>query len=309
MYYILTTYFQNHWDQITSNRTYYSKQFLDLKSDQIVNNTPTIFLRINKVSKNIEKAWVGKIYDIEETQEKINYSVHIDTEIELEPEFTRTKIGWFVIDEKLDINREQLNQEVHHELNIQELSGNWKKGWALDLHTLHSVKLPNGSFDTKRTKVGEYLYQLKYCKNKSYGNKIISIAEEFTESPDFQTSIYDISVIIPVPPSDTGRAFQPVYELTEELSKKITIPADYDYLKKLKPTSQIKSVENIDDRRNILKDSFDVTDERYKDKNLLLFDDLYRSGVTLEEITNVLKQKGKVKDVYVLTITKTRTKR
>jgi competence protein ComFC len=309
MYYILTTYFSDHWDKVRNNKTGYLKKFLALTQEQIVNDTPTIFLRINKASQIIEKAWVGKIYNIEITDDKINYSVHIDSEIELEPEFTRTRIGWYVIDEKLEINKEELNQEVHHELNVQELSGNWKKGWALDLHTLHSVRLREGSFDTKRTKIGEYLYQLKYCKNKPYASRIISLAEEFTGSPDFQNIVKDISVILPVPPSDTSRAFQPVYELTEELSRNTTTPVDYDYLKKLKSTSQIKSVENINERRNILRDSFDVTDERYKDKNVLLFDDLYRSGVTLEEITTVLKQKGKVKDVYVLTITKTRTKR
>lgn len=309
MYYILTTYFEDHWDNVRNNRTGYLKKYLTLTPDQIVNDTPTIFLRINKATDIIEKAWIGKIYDIEITSAKINYSVHIDSEIELEPEFTRTRIGWYVIDSELEINKEKLDQETHHRLNVQELNGNWTKGWALDLHTLHSIRLTDGSFDTKRSLIGEYLYQLKYCKNKAYANKIIDIAEEFIISKEFQNILQTISVIIPVPPSDSSRAFQPVHELTKELTKKISTPVDYEYLEKLKSTSQIKSIEEIDKRREVLKDSFDVKDEKYKDQNVLLFDDLFRSGVTLEEISKVLKEKGKVKNVYVLTITKTRTKR
>jgi predicted amidophosphoribosyltransferase len=42
---------------------------------------------------------------------------------------------------------------------------------------------------------------------------------------------------------------------------------------------------------------------------VLLFDDLYRSGETLKEITRVLMEEGQVSKVFVLTITKTRRKR
>ncbi len=120
--------------------------------------------------------------------------------------------------------------------------------------------------------------------------------------------IKSISAIIPVPPSDSTRAFQPVYELAQRLTIAISILADFDYLKKLKSTSQIKSIDNFNERRKILNNAFDIVDGRYRDRSILLLDDLFRSGVTLEEITNLLKGKGKVKDVYVLTITKTRTK-
>lgn len=80
-------------------------------------------------------------------------------------------------------------------------------------------------------------------------------------------------------------------------------------MKKLKSTSQIKSIEDAEKRIEILKNAFDIEDLRYKNKNILLFDDLYRSGSTLEEIAKVLKNKGKIKNVFVLTITRTRTKR
>ena len=44
-------------------------------------------------------------------------------------------------------------------------------------------------------------------------------------------------------------------------------------------------------------------------KNILLFDDLYRSGETLKAVCNIVANQGGANNVYVLTITKTRSKR
>lgn len=57
-----------------------------------------------------------------------------------------------------------------------------------------------------------------------------------------------------------------------------------------------------------MADAFIITNKSYKGKTVLLFDDLYRSGETLNAVTKVLKEQGEVEDIYVLTITRTRTK-
>ncbi len=43
-----------------------------------------------------------------------------------------------------------------------------------------------------------------------------------------------------------------------------------------------------------------------KETNILIIDDLYSTGATLNEITKVLKSDKNVKNVYVLAMTKTR---
>jgi predicted amidophosphoribosyltransferase len=58
-----------------------------------------------------------------------------------------------------------------------------------------------------------------------------------------------------------------------------------------------------------LKNAFNVIDQRYIGKTVLLFDDIYRSGTTLNTAAKVLKERGKVRDIFALTITKTRKKR
>ena len=78
---------------------------------------------------------------------------------------------------------------------------------------------------------------------------------------------------------------------------------------KRKKTEQLKDITDPIEREEILKNSFGVKDLRYKDSKVLLFDDLYRSGATLREITKVLYENGRVQNVYVLTLTKTRTRR
>ena len=78
---------------------------------------------------------------------------------------------------------------------------------------------------------------------------------------------------------------------------------------KKKKTEQLKNISDPIEREKILKDAFGVKDLRYREKKVLLFDDLYRSGATLRAITKVLYELGRVQNVYVLTLTKTRTRR
>jgi predicted amidophosphoribosyltransferase len=44
-----------------------------------------------------------------------------------------------------------------------------------------------------------------------------------------------------------------------------------------------------------------------QDKKILLFDDLYRSGATMNAITAALYEQGKAAEVFALTITRTRS--
>jgi predicted amidophosphoribosyltransferase len=62
-------------------------------------------------------------------------------------------------------------------------------------------------------------------------------------------------------------------------------------------------------RKQELQGAFAVKDRSLAGKSVLVFDDLYRSGETLRAVTTALHTNGKVARVYVLTITKTRTKR
>ncbi len=190
--------------------------------------------------------------------------------------------------------------------NIQNLKGQWKAGWALDLHTISSTPLDDNHFDTKRTEIGELLYQLKYCKDASKIQLLADIIVDFLKT---RLVTPYLAAIIPIPPSDITRASQPVYEIAKIVGEKMKIKVDYDYLLKIRPTSQLKSIDDPKERRRILAGVFQVKDQRYAGKRVLLFDDLYRSGETMSVATQILTESGHVNNVYILAITKTRSKK
>jgi predicted amidophosphoribosyltransferase len=57
----------------------------------------------------------------------------------------------------------------------------------------------------------------------------------------------------------------------------------------------------------LLEGAFQVDEELIKGKNLLLVDDLYRSGATAAAVTNILLSRG-AGAVNLLAMTKTRTR-
>lgn len=125
-----------------------------------------------------------------------------------------------------------------------------------------------------------------------------------------QMKIYPcLAAIIPIPSSKI-REFQPVYFIAQAIGNIVGIKVDLDYIKKVKETTELKSIKNISERMEILKGAFSC-DKRYKNRKILLFDDLYRSGSTLKEVCNTLYYQGKVqkKDIFILTLTKTTSKR
>ncbi|CAM4110058.1 ComF family protein [Campylobacter armoricus] len=189
---------------------------------------------------------------------------------------------------------------------MEKLAGEWKYGVALDLHTISSTKDQFGNFINQYTQIGEILHDIKYGnfsieQKKNMGLQLAQIATNFIK----KLLVFPyLNVIIPVPYSKE-REFQPLYYITYMISKLTNIPADFNYINKTRHVKELKSIASLEDRKKELENIFKV-DLRYKNKKVLLFDDLYRSGATLNEITNTLYKHGKVDNVYVVTLTKTR---
>ena len=227
----------------------------------------------------------------------------------------------------LDINKNISLQDIQAKVNLEvfefhgthvlskdkticlhglPLNGNWKQGFALDLHTTKSTLVGvddfgHNKFDTLRPPIAEDLFQLKYRKDTGRVERIANQTAAFLEK--YKTG-WQLDVIIPIPPSDQTRQLQPVYELAKSIGEKCNLPVDFTTLKKVKPTSELKGIDDAEKRREILKDAFDVEANSLAGKDVLLFDDLFRSGETLQAATDVLLKKGKARNVYVLTITK-----
>ncbi len=190
--------------------------------------------------------------------------------------------------------------------NVQELKSNfWYRGWALDIHTTSSIKKPDDRFETTRPPLGEALYLLKYRDDKKQIEPIAHTVSNFVLAPTNHWWFHYISAIIPVPPSKTHRPFQPVFELAEQIARLSHIECHLDYLIKNKDTDQSKNLP-AEQKHQELINAFSVADNRFSNKTVLVFDDLYDTGATMNIVCDLLKKSGNASYIYILTVTKTR---
>jgi predicted amidophosphoribosyltransferase len=158
-------------------------------------------------------------------------------------------------------------------------------------------------FDTTRTELGELLYRLKYRSDPSATAEIVAAARGFVESWTSR-----ITVIAPVPPSRGNRPVQPVLVVGDELGRQLGLPFRPEAIIRVKEIPELKNIYDYDDRARLLSDAYRVDVSATKGQVILLFDDLYRSGATMNAITRVLYETGQCNDVLALTLTRTRSK-
>jgi competence protein ComFC len=190
-------------------------------------------------------------------------------------------------------------------INPQKIAGKWKSGVALDLHTVNSVHLGvnehgHDVYETTRTELGELLYQLKYRSDQAAVNDIVAAASTY-----LTPHVGKFDLIVPVPPSG-ARAIQPVITLAKGIGDATKLPV-VECVTLTRPATQLKGVTDTEKRKELLAGLHTVNATQTKGKRILLFDDLFRSGSTMNAITELLLGTGKAASVSVLTITRTRS--
>ncbi len=191
------------------------------------------------------------------------------------------------------------------ELHPKEIKGYWDQGYVLDLHTISSTMIGynefgHPEFDTVRSDLGELVYRLKYKADKSVIPSIIEATVGFVNTWKIHPD-----VVVPVPPSKVQRAFQPVVDIASELAKSLGIALDTTCLKKAKMTPQMKDIGDLAARTAALEDAF-TSDKSFAGRQVLLIDDLFQSGATMNVAARTLKQQGLASRVYALALTRTR---
>lgn len=193
------------------------------------------------------------------------------------------------------------------DVNPMRIPGRWREGFVLDHHTLGSTYVGDDEFghpvfDTKRTELGDLLYRLKYRSDKTAVSDLVTAAVGFLQSWN-----PGITVIVPVPPS-RRRPEQPVLLLADGLGRHLGIPVRNDAVTRTKDIPELKNVYDYDARIRLLADAHDVDASVVAGQSVLLFDDLYRSGATMNAITQALYEVGRAAEVFALAITRTRSK-
>ena len=172
------------------------------------------------------------------------------------------------------------------------LVGSWDAGWALDFHSCF-----NGA-DWSRSQVGELAFRLKYQQDKTV---LPALVEHLLALCAAYPVLTNIDALVPVPPSKP-RAFDPVRTLVDTLETRLDQPV-WPVLAKTRPSAPQKDMHTLVQKQANVAGAFALQGQ-VRGKRLLVLDDLYDSGATLEEVTRVLRQGGAVR-VYVLTLTRT----
>lgn len=191
-------------------------------------------------------------------------------------------------------------------VNIKEIKGVWTLGYSLDKHTTSST--PTGynqaghmQFDTIRPEAGEALFQLKYRSDYS---QVSVIAQQMSVS--FGAAFSTASLVVPMPASK-NRPRQPVTEIAKEFARLRGIPCYENLLVKTSETPAIKDITVREDKVSTLMGAFtacDVLNPGLYD--VIVIDDLFDTGSSLEAATNVLRGYSKIRNIYVATVTRKR---
>lgn len=143
----------------------------------------------------------------------------------------------------------------------------------------------------------EAIHNLKYSGNTVLAKPLGALLSEaaiFDERPD---------VIVPVPLHINRlrlRGFNQTLLMAKEAGQRLSLKVDYSTLKRIRDTGEQVRLCAEERQRNVAG-AFALTDSTaFKDKKVLLIDDVYTTGATLRECSKVLTRAGA--KVYALTL-------
>ena len=171
------------------------------------------------------------------------------------------------------------------------LTGPWSVGWALGFHSSFA-----GS-DWRRSGVGEMTFKLKYREDDSALQPLVDEALKLCRQ---HPELVRVDAIVPVPPS-TKRPRDPVKLFCQAMSRRLNLPV-MDIVTRTRPTKPQKEMRTLAQKRANVAGAFAISG-RVRG-SVLVIDDLYDSGATLEEVVRALQRAG-VPTACVLTLTRT----
>ena len=125
------------------------------------------------------------------------------------------------------------------------------------------------------------------------------------KNEDFFNFIKKYDTIVPIPVSkkrQKERGYNQSELIAKEISKKMQIPYNNVLIKSRNIIEQSKL--NKEDRHKNIKGVYDLKNkEIIKNKKVILLDDIYTTGSTVNEASKILKQ-GNVKTISVLVLAK-----
>lgn len=150
--------------------------------------------------------------------------------------------------------------------------------------------------DRLRDSIAAFKYRGRREYKKFYG-------EEMALSFEAQAARWRPEVLVPIPLHSSRkrkRGYNQAELLARELGKRWGIPVETGLLVRGEKTLPQKGLGSRERKQN-MKTAFKIRENRVKFKTILLIDDIYTTGSTMDAAARALKEKGAMK-VYFLCI-------
>ncbi|SFC18142.1 ComF family protein [Butyrivibrio sp. YAB3001] len=144
------------------------------------------------------------------------------------------------------------------------------------------------------------IYRFKYSGRQEYARFFAGEAKKLCGA---RLKKLGIEAIVPVPMfkgKEKKRGYNQAEIFAKELSLALKIPMRNDIIERNRNTRPMKELD-VCGRRNNLKKAFNITQNDVKFKCILIIDDIYTTGSTIDEIAHEFRITG-VKRIYFLTL-------
>lgn len=189
-------------------------------------------------------------------------------------------------------------------VNLRKIDGPWVHGWVLDKHTLKSTYLGDDAYghpqyETVRTEVGQATYLLKYKQDWAQAGLLAQTLAE-----NICPMLQSIGFIVPMPASKV-RPRQPVNEVAVALGKILNIPVFEQLLVKAPTGQSLKDLGSKSEKVAAIGNSLSINDQISNQGkwNVLLIDDLFDTGASMEAACNTMRNYPKAGNIYVAALT------
>lgn len=178
-----------------------------------------------------------------------------------------------------------LNEETEYCYDCEKRLFHYDRGMALWIYD-----------DIMKKSIGDFKYHGRKEYSKFYGK---ALAEEYG---NWVQSI-DADALIPVPlhkQKQKARGYNQAELIAKEVGARIKVPVRTDILYRQHYTMPQKELNDVERRKNLAR-AFQVKKDIFFLKKIILVDDIYTTGSTIEACTNVLLEHG-IQQVYFLSV-------
>ncbi len=160
--------------------------------------------------------------------------------------------------------------------------------------------MQNRSLYLYETPLRESMYRLKYSNRRCYG---VIYGKEAARIYGAWIKSCEVEAIVPVPMhwfKERKRGYNQAHVIAESLGHELDIPVYPKLVKRVKNSAPQKLL-NDKERKNNLKNAFKTGKFDVKLRKILIIDDIYTTGSTMDEMSRALRSCG-VDQIYCLSI-------